>query len=68
MPEPIYTEVWLAPSRGIATLRPAAIEHVMGLDGQRCERVDLRLRCQTAGALPPLTGQPLSSPDPTSHH
>jgi hypothetical protein len=67
MPEPIYTEVWLAPSRGIAALRPAAIEHVMGLDGQRCEWVDLRLWCRMPGAVGAVA-QPLASPDPTSRH
>jgi hypothetical protein len=65
MPEPIYTEMWLAPSRGIAALRPAAVEqveHVMGLDGQRCEWVDLRLRCRMPGTAGPVPAANAESP------
>ena len=65
MPEPIYTETWFAPRRGIAALRPAAIEHVMGLDGQRCEWVDLRLWCRLPGAVGPAT-EPMSSSAPAT--
>jgi len=31
--------------RGIAAWRPAAVEHVLNLDGQRCTVLDLAVRC-----------------------
>jgi hypothetical protein len=36
--------------RGTAAWRPAAVEHVLDLDGQRCSVVDLAVRCSAPAA------------------
>jgi hypothetical protein len=45
LPASRYTQQWLDRARGAAAWRPAALEHVLDLDGQRCAVVDLAVRC-----------------------
>ena len=44
-PDGRYTQAPLPRVRGAAAWRPAAVEHVLNLDGQRCAVVDLTVRC-----------------------
>jgi hypothetical protein len=56
LPDSRYTQAPLPGVRGSAAWRPAAVEHVLNLDGQRCTVVDLAVRCTlpapAAAALP----------------
>jgi hypothetical protein len=56
LPDSRYTQEPLPRVRGSAAWRPAALEHVLDLDGQHCSVVDLAVRCTTpvpaATALP----------------
>jgi hypothetical protein len=45
LPAGRYTQQWLDHAHGGAARRPAALEHVLNLDGQRCTVVDLAVRC-----------------------
>jgi hypothetical protein len=45
LPDSHYTHEPLPRERGGAAWRPAAIEHVLNLDGQHCTVVDLAVRC-----------------------
>ena len=45
LPASRYTQQWLHGTRAAATWRPAALEHVLDLDGQPCTVVDLDVRC-----------------------
>ena len=45
LPDSRYTQEPLPRVRGAAAWRPAAVEHVLNLDGQRCTVVDLAVRC-----------------------
>jgi hypothetical protein len=45
LPASRYTQQWLDHARGGAAWRPAAHEHVLDLDGQRCTVVDRTVRC-----------------------
>jgi hypothetical protein len=45
LPDSRYTQEPLPRVRGSAAWRPAAVEHVLNLDGQRCTVVDLAMRC-----------------------
>jgi hypothetical protein len=45
LPASRYTQQWLDHARGGATWRPAALEHVLDLDGQRCTVVGLAVCC-----------------------
>jgi hypothetical protein len=45
LPDSRYTQAPLPRVRGAAAWRPAAVEHVLNLDGQRCTVVDLAVRC-----------------------
>jgi len=45
LPDSRYTQAPLPRVRGAAAWRPAAVEHVLDLDGQRCAVVDLAVRC-----------------------
>lgn len=45
LPDSRYTQEPLPRVRGTAAWRPAAVEHVLHLDGQRCTVVDLAVRC-----------------------
>ena len=55
LPESRYTQEPLPRVRGVAAWRPAAVEHVLNLDGQHCAVVDLAVRCRSpAPAAAPL--------------
>ena len=55
LPDSRYTQEPLPRVRGAAAWRPAAVEHVLNLDGQRCTVVDLAVRCTSpAAAAAPL--------------
>lgn len=55
LPDSRYTQEPLPRVRGSAAWRPAAVEHVLNLDGQRCTVVDLAVRCTSpAPAAAPL--------------
>jgi hypothetical protein len=55
LPDSRYTQEPLPRVRGAAAWRPAAVEHVLNLDGQRCTVVDLAVRCTSpAPAAAPL--------------
>jgi hypothetical protein len=56
LPDSRYTQEPLPRVRGAAAWRPAAVEHVLNLDGQRCTVVDLAVRC----AAPAPAGGPLA--------
>ena len=45
LPDSRYTQEPLRRVRGAAAWRPAAVEHVLNLDGQHCAVVDLAVRC-----------------------
>jgi hypothetical protein len=45
LPDSRYTQEPLPRVRGAAAWRPAALEHVLDLDGQHCSVVDLAVRC-----------------------
>jgi hypothetical protein len=45
LPDSRYTQEPLPRVRGSAAWRPAAVEHVLNLDGQHCAVVDLTVRC-----------------------
>ena len=45
LPDSRYTQEPLPRVRATAAWRPAAVEHVLNLDGQRCSIVDLTVRC-----------------------
>jgi hypothetical protein len=45
LPDSRYTQAPLPRVRGAAAWRPATVEHVLNLDGQRCTVVDLTVRC-----------------------
>jgi hypothetical protein len=45
LPDSRYTQELLPGGRGGAAWRPAALEHVLDLDGQHCGAVDLAVRC-----------------------
>ena len=45
LPDSRYTQAPLPGVRGSAAWRPAAVEHVLNLDGQHCAVVDLAVRC-----------------------
>ena len=68
LPDSRYTQEPLPGVRGSAAWRPAAVEHVLNLDGQRCSVVDLAVRCTSpapaaaAGAADAAT----SATDPAS--
>ena len=48
LPDSRYTQEPLPRVRGSAAWRPAAVEHVLNLDGQRCTVVDLAARCTSS--------------------
>jgi hypothetical protein len=50
LPDSRYTQAPLPRVRGTAAWRPAAVEHVLDLDGQRCSVVDLAVRCSAPAA------------------
>jgi hypothetical protein len=54
LPASRYTQQWLHGTRGAATWRPAALEHVLDLDGQRCTVVDLAVRCTSPASAAAL--------------
>ena len=55
LPDSRYTQEPLPRVRGSAAWRPAAVEHVLNLDGQHCAVVDLTVRCTSpACAAAPL--------------
>ncbi|MCU0971931.1 MAG: hypothetical protein MUF57_09145 [Gammaproteobacteria bacterium] len=56
LPASRYTQQWLDHARAAAAWRPAALEHVLDLDGQRCAVVDLAVRC----TLPALAATALA--------
>ena len=45
LPDSRYTQKPLPGVGGAAAWRPAALEHVLDLDGQHCSVVDLAVRC-----------------------
>ena len=45
LPDSRYTQAPLPRVRSSAAWRPAAVEHVLNLHGQRCTVVDLAVRC-----------------------
>ena len=48
LPASRYTQQWLDHARGAGAWRPAALEHVLDLDGQRCTVVNLAVRCTSS--------------------
>ena len=61
LPDSRYTQETLPRGRGSAAWRPAAVEHVLDLDGQRCSVVDLAVRC----TLPAPAATALTADVPT---
>lgn len=55
LPDSRYTQEPLPRVRATAAWRPAAVEHVLNLDGQHCAVVDLTVRC----ASPPYAAAAL---------
>jgi len=48
LPASRYTQQWVDHARTAAAWRPAALEHVLDLDGQRCTVVNLAVRCTSS--------------------
>ena len=48
LPASRYTQQWLDHARGAGAWRPAALEHVLDLDGQRGTVVNLAVRCTSS--------------------
>ena len=48
LPASRYTQQWLDHARAAAAWRPAALEHVLDLDGQRCTVGNLAVRCTSS--------------------
>ena len=57
LPDSRYTQAPLPGVGGAAAWRPAALEHVLDLDGQPCTVVDLGVRC----TLPALAATALAA-------
>ena len=68
LPDSRYTQEPLPRGRGSAAWRPAAVEHVLNLDGQRCTVVDLAVRCTSPApaAAPLAAGAATRATDPAS--
>ena len=68
LPASRYTQQWLDHARDAAAWRPAALEHVLDLDGQRCTAVDLAVRCTlpAPAATPPVADAATRATDPVT--
>lgn len=64
VPDSRYCAALIPGRQGGAAWRPAANEHVLALDGQRCVYWDLRLRCRTPPPSPPISTAPVTPAPP----